>query len=111
MLTYNLFDSGKREHGVKEANAQLQAADLAAQLTKAKAAQAVRSSYLDLERSREFYQLARRMVLPAGIVKASYVSGDAGMDPSQAKLEAELFRAELEYRQAYAQVKSLVGGH
>jgi hypothetical protein len=33
------------------------------------------------------------------------------MDPSQAKLEAELFRAELEYRQAYSQVKSLVGGH
>jgi len=111
MLTYSLFDSGKREHGVKEADAQLQAADLAAQLTKAKAASAVKSSYEELERSREFYQLARRMVLPAGIVRASYVSGDAGMDPSQAKLEAELFRAELEYRQAYAQVKSLVGGH
>ena len=30
------------------------------------------------------------------------------MDPARAKLEAELFRADLEYRQAYAQVKSLI---
>ena len=30
------------------------------------------------------------------------------MDPARAKLEAELFRADLEYRQAYAQVKNLI---
>jgi outer membrane protein TolC len=110
MATYTLFDSGKRERDVKERNAQVKAADLAAQLTRAKAVATVRSSYLELERSREFYQLARRMVTPTGVVRASYVSDSQEIDPAQAKLEAELFRAELEYRQAYARVKTLVGG-
>ena len=110
MATYTLFDSGKRERGVKEGHAQAEAADLAAQLTKAKVASTVRSSYLELERSREFYQLARRMVAPSGVIAARYVSDSQDVDPAQAKLETELFRAELEYRQAYARVKSLVGG-
>jgi outer membrane protein TolC len=110
MLTYTLFDSGKRERGVKEGNAQAKMAELAAELTKAKVASAVRSSYLELERSRELYQLTRRMVAPTGVVLATYVSDGQEMDPSQAKLEAELFRAELEYRQAYARVKSLMVG-
>jgi outer membrane protein TolC len=110
MLTYTLFDSGKRERGVKEANAQAKAAELAAQLTKEKVASVVRSSYFELERSRELYQLTRRMVAPAGVVRASYVSDSQEIDATHAKLEAELFRAEREYRQAYARVKTLVGG-
>jgi len=34
MGTWTLFDFGKREHGVKEASAQAEAADLAVQLTR-----------------------------------------------------------------------------
>ncbi len=110
MATYTLFDSGKRERDLKERNAQAKAADLAVQLTKAKAVATVKSSYLELERSREFYELARRMVAPTGVVRASYVSDSQELDPAQATLEAELFRAERDYRQAYARVKTLVGG-
>ena len=108
--TYTLFNFGKRERGVKEARAQAEAADLGVQLTKAKVAGAVKTGYLRLERSRQLYQLARRMVSGARVIEASYLPDGEDMDPARAKLEAELFRADLEYRQAYAQVKNLISG-
>jgi outer membrane protein TolC len=106
--TYTLFNAGKRERAVKEARTQAEAADLGVQLTKAKVAGAVKTAYLRLEGTRQLYQLARRMVSPARPVEASYTPDAQDIDPARAKLEAELFRADLEYRQAYAQVKSLI---
>jgi outer membrane protein TolC len=106
--TYTLFNGGKRESGVKEARAQAEAADLGVQLTKAKVAGAVKTGYLRLERSRQLYQLARWMLSAARVVEASYMPDGQDIDPARAKLEAELFRADLEYRQAYAQVKNLI---
>jgi outer membrane protein TolC len=108
--TYTLFNFGKRERGVKEARAQAEAADLGVQLTKAKVAGAVKTGYLRLERSRQLYQLARRMLSAGRVVEASYQQDGQDIDPARAKLEAELFRADLEYRQAYAQVKNLISG-
>ena len=108
--TYTLFNGGKRESGVKEARAQAEAADLGVQLTKAKVAGAVKTGYLRLERTRQVYQLARRMLSAARVVEASYMPDNQDMDPARAQLEAELFRADLEYRQAYAQVKNLISG-
>jgi outer membrane protein len=107
--TWTIFDFGKREHGVKEASAQAEAADLAVQLTKAKVAQGVKSSYLELERSRKLSQLARRMVSATQVVQASYKSDDPEVASARASMEADMFRAELEYRQAYAHLKSLMG--
>jgi outer membrane protein TolC len=107
--TWTLFDFGKREHGVKEVKAQAEAADLAVQLTKAKVAQGVKSSYLELERSRKLSQLARRMVSATRVIEASYKSDDPELESAQAKMEADMFRAELEYRQAYAKLKNLMG--
>jgi len=108
--TYTLFNGGKRERGVKEARAQAEAADLGVQLTKAKVAGAVKTGYLRLERSRQLYQLARRMLSAGRVVEASFQPDRQDLDPARAKLEAELFRADLEYRQAYAQVKNLIAG-
>jgi hypothetical protein len=109
IATYTLFDGFKREHGVKEVKAQAEMADIAVQLTKAKVAAGVKSSYFELDRSRQLYQLARRMVSSAGVVNASYKSGDPDVASAQARMEADMFRAELEYRQAYAKLKSLTG--
>jgi len=109
MATYTLFDSGKRERGVKELSAQVQAAELGVQLTKAKVTAEVKTSYFELERSRELVRLARRMVSAPRVVDASYISDNPESDSARAQMEAELFRAELEYRQAYAHVKSLMG--
>lgn len=107
--TYTIFDFGKRERGVKERKAQSEAADLGVQLTKAKAAGAVKSSYLELERSRKLSQLARRMVSASRVVEASYHPDNPEVESARAKMEADMFRAELEYRQAYANLKSLMG--
>ena len=109
VATYTLFDGFKREHGVKEVKAQSEMADIAVQLTKAKVAAGVKSSYFELDRSRQLYQLARRMVSSAGVLNASYKSDNPEVESAQAKMEADMFRAELEYRQAYAKLKSLTG--
>jgi len=110
MASWTIFDFGKREHGVQESKANAEAADLGVQLTKAKVAAAVKSSSLELERSRQLYQLARRMVSASQFVEANYKSDDAEVVSARAKMEADMFRAELEYRQAYAKVKAEMGG-
>jgi len=109
VASFTLFDGLKREHGVKEVKAQAEMADLAVQLSKAKAAAGVKSSYLELERSRQLAQLARRMVTASEIVNASYKPDDPEIESARAKMEADMFRAELEYRQAYGRLKNLLG--
>jgi outer membrane protein TolC len=110
IATYTVFDFGKREHGVKESNAQAEMAEMAVPLTKAKVSAEVKTSYFELERSRQLSQLARRMVNAAHVVEASAQSDSSEVESAQAKMEADMFRAELEYRQAYARLKSLMGG-
>jgi len=107
--SWTIFDFGKREHGVKEVKAQSEMADLGVQLTKAKVAAAVKNSYFELERSRQFTQLTRRMASSARVVEASYKSDDPEVESARAQMEADMFRAELEYRQAYAKLKALMG--
>jgi outer membrane protein TolC len=109
MATFTIFDGFKREHGVKEVKAQAAMADIGVQLTKAKVAEKVKTSYLELERSRQLYQLARRMVSATQVVRASYKTDDPEVEWARAKAKADMFRAELEYRQAYARLKALMG--
>jgi outer membrane protein TolC len=110
IATYTVFDFGKRERGVKESDAQAEMAELAVPLTKAKVSAEVKSSYFELERSRKLSQLARRMVSAIQVVEASAQSDSSDVESVQAKMEADMFRAELEYRQAYSRLKSLMGG-
>jgi outer membrane protein TolC len=109
IATYTVFDFGKRERGVKESSANAQAAELGVQLTKAKVAAAVKTSYFDLERSRTLTQMARRMAAATKVVEASYQSDNPEVESARAKVEADMFRAELEYREAYARLKGLMG--
>jgi outer membrane protein TolC len=107
LATYTLFDGLKREHAVKEAAAQEQAADLGVTLTKAKAAAAVKSAYFELERSRDAYNLARQM-LPTTHAGVSFVSDNSDTDSRRARAEADVFRAEITYREAYAALTSIL---
>jgi outer membrane protein TolC len=109
IATYTVFDFGKREHGVKESRANAEAADLGVQLTKAKVAASIKNSYYELERSRQFTQLARRMASATQIVEASYQPDNPEVESARARVEADMFRAELEYRQALAKLKTLMG--
>lgn len=107
--TYTLFDSLKREHSVKETAAQAKAADIGIQLAKEKAATAVKTAYFELQRSRDTYQAALQL-LSATHARVKFVSDVADTDSSRARAEADVFRAELAYRTAYATVTNLIVG-
>jgi outer membrane protein TolC len=110
VATYNLFDFGKREHTIKGANAQTEMAEIALQLTKAKVAGAVKTSHLELERLRQLRELTRRLDSAIQLERTSYEKNGAEVAAAkQAKVEAEMFQADLDYRQALGKLKTLMG--
>ncbi len=109
MGSYTVFDFGKREHTIKERNAQVGMAETALALTKAKVAAAVKTSYFEMDRSRQLSELARRMSAVISIRDVSYRKDDPDQVAAQAKVDIEIFQADLEYRQALAQLKTLMG--
>jgi outer membrane protein len=109
MVSYNLFDFGKREHTVKERTAQREMAEIAVQLTKEKLSASVKESYFELERSRQFVQLARRLGATGQTLSVKFDPNDPDATSAKAKIDIELFRAEYDHRQAYARLKALMG--
>ena len=110
MATYNLFDFGKREHTIKGANAQAEMAEIALQLTKAKVAASVKSSLFELQRSRQLSELTRRLDSAIQVQNASFEENSGEIIAAKkAKIEAEMFQADLSYRQALAKLKTLMG--
>jgi outer membrane protein TolC len=110
VATYNLFDFGKREHTIRGANAQAEMAEIALQLTKAKVAGAVKTSHLELERLRQLSELTRRLDSAIQLERTSYEKTGAEIAAAkQAKVEAEMFQADLDYRQALAKLNTLMG--
>jgi outer membrane protein TolC len=111
--SYNLYDFGKREHTIKERNAQVSMAETALQLTKAKVAAAVKTSYFEMDRSRQLSELAHRLSAAIPLERVSYSKNEPGYDPelaaSRAKVEVEMLQADLDYRQALAQLRTLMG--
>jgi hypothetical protein len=49
------------------------------------------------------------MVSATQVVEASYKLDDPEVESARARMEADMFRAELEYRQAYAKLRALMG--
>ncbi len=110
VATYNVFDFGKREHTIKGANAQAEMAEIALELTKAKVAASVKTSHFELERSRQLSELTRRLDSAIQLQKASYEDNGAEiLAAKRAKVEAEMFQADLDYRQALAKLKTVMG--
>ncbi len=110
VATFNLFDFGKREHTIKGADAQAEMAGIALELTKAKVAGAVKNSYFELERSRQLSELTRRLDSAIQVQRAGYEENSAEiLAAKKAKVEAEMFQADLDYRQALARLKILMG--
>jgi outer membrane protein TolC len=112
MVSYNLFDFGKREAAVKEASAQLGMAELGVQLTKAKVAESIKKTYFELERTRQFSQLAQQMGSSViHLVTVSATPASSELNIARAKAETEMFEADLAHRQAYARLQALLGEH
>jgi outer membrane protein TolC len=109
MGSYTLFDFGKREHTIKERTATLSQAEAALELTKAKVAAAVKASYFDMDRSRQLTQLAHRISAEVSVKPISSTTDDPDRASAQAKVDIEILQADLEYRQALARLKTLMG--
>jgi outer membrane protein len=110
MVSYNLFDFGKREAAVKEASAQAQMAELGVELTKAKVAEGVKKTYYELERTRQFSQLAQQMGSSViRLVRVSSTPENIEVKAARAKAEVEMFEADLAHRQALAKLNALLG--
>jgi outer membrane protein TolC len=109
MGSYNLFDFGKREHTIKERTAQVSMAETALELTKAKVAAAVKSSYFEMDRSRQLSALARRISDAIPVERVTYTKDEPELAVSRAKVEIEMLQADLDYRQAVEELKTLMG--
>jgi Outer membrane efflux protein len=109
MVSYNIFDFGKRERGVKEAGAQREMAEMAVQLTKAKVAAAVKTSYSELERARQVSQLTQKMGSSvAKLMNVSSTSENPEIAAPRANVEVDMFEADLAHRLAYLRLKELM---
>jgi hypothetical protein len=111
MVSYNIFDFGKRERAVKEASAQLEMADLGVVLTKAKIAANMKKTYFELERARQLSQVAQQMGSSViRLVNVSSTPESIDVKAVRNKVELEMFEADLAHRQAFARMKALMGG-
>ena len=110
VVSYNLFDFGKREAAVKEASAQLGMAEIGVELTKAKVAESIKKTYYELERARQFSQLAQQMGSSViRLVSVSSAPESIEVKAARAKAETQMFEADLAHRQAYARLQTLLG--
>jgi outer membrane protein TolC len=110
VATYNVFDFGKREHTIKGASTQAQMAELALQLTKAKVAASVKTAYLDLQHSQLRSELASRLNSAIQPERIDFQEATAeSVAARKIRSETESLQADLEYRQALAKLKSLMG--
>jgi outer membrane protein TolC len=110
MASYTLFDFGKREHAIKEAHAQLEMAETALQLTKAKIGADVKKSYFELERSRQLSLVAQKMgSSTALLIKVSAISESLEVKAARAEVEVEMIEADFAHRQAFNRLKALTG--
>jgi outer membrane protein TolC len=107
-VSYTIFDFGKREHAIRERSAQVSMAETALELTKAKVAGSVKHSYFELERARQLSQLTRRMASSLE-QNVSLESDGSEVAASRARVELEMYQADLDYLQALADLKALMG--
>jgi outer membrane protein TolC len=95
---------------VKEARAQLEMAEIALQLTKAKIAANVTKSYFELERSRRLSQVTQKMGSSvARLMNVSSTPESMEAKAARAEVEIEMLEADLAHRQAFARLKALMG--
>jgi hypothetical protein len=107
--SWTLWDWGKREHTLKERNAQVSEAELAVQLAKAKVAGAVKSSYYEMDRSRQLSELAHRLQRAVPLERVGYDKENPELTTTRAKIDIEALQADLAYRRALGSLKTLMG--
>ena len=108
MGTYNLFDSGKREHTVTQRTVQVRMAQTALELTKAKVAAAVQESYAELERSRALAAIAHRLEAVTYRAAVTDSTDDVDTQMASARLSLELLQLDFHHRHALAKLEAIM---
>jgi outer membrane protein TolC len=108
--TWNLFDFGKREKIISEHNAQVALARANVDLVKAKVAATAQKAFLDLQRLRKIRDLTRRVAGTYPMVPVNYQNAQLETNSERAQAEIEMLQAELDYREAYSQLKRVIEG-
>ena len=109
IATWTLFDFGKRERTIKERGAQVTMAKANLEMVRAKVAAGALKTVMDVDRTRRILELTRQV---ASLQRAATPRDqDPGPEAKAAlaKVEAEMFQAELDYRMAYSQMKRAEG--
>jgi len=110
IASVNIFDFGKRENTVNERKAGVELARANVDLVKAKVAANAQKAYLDLQRMRKLRDLTRQMAATYQTALVSYQGGKPEDVADRALAEAEMFQAELDYREAYSQLRRVIDG-
>jgi hypothetical protein len=84
-------------------------AETAEQLTKAKVAASVKSSYFATQRSRQLSEMRHRLASATRLRTVSLQEDSLDSSATRAEFEAEMFETDLEYRQALSKLKALMG--
>jgi outer membrane protein len=109
VVSFNVFDFGKRERTASLRHTQLAMAEGNLELVKAKVAASVQKSFLELQRARQILDLTQQLASMVQQVPASYQSAQLEAQAVWAKAEADMFQAQLDYRLAYTQLKGVMG--
>ena len=110
IASVNIFDFGKRENTLNERKAGVELARANVDMVKAKVAANAQKAYLDLQRMRKLRDLTRQMAATYQTATVSYQGSKPEDAADRALAEAEMFQAELDYREAYSQLKRVIDG-
>ena len=106
--SYNVFDFGKREHTIKERNAQVEMAEAALELAKTRLASGTKKAYMELVRSRQISDTVRQTESTIRTLAVKCDPDNPDLQESVAKLKIEMLQADLEHGEAYAKMRSLM---
>ena len=109
MVSYSLFDFGKREHAIKEARAQREMAEAALQLTKTKLSADARKSYFELEHARQTSHLAQKMGSSTALLMKVSHAESLEVRAARADVEVDMIEADFAHRQAFHRLQALIG--
>lgn len=110
MATWTIFDFGKRENTISERRTQLEMARANVEMVRAKIAGIVQKAFNDLERTRQIRDLTSKIMSSYRTIPAASQFSLDSSDPAWGQADAEMLRAELDYREAYWRLKHLMDG-
>ena len=109
VATWTIFDFFKRERTIKERGAQVTMAKANLEMVRAKVAAESLKTVVDVDRTRRILELTRRVASMQQAMTPRDQDPGPEAKAALAKAEAEMFQAELDYRTACAQLKSVAG--